>query len=316
MTHFQAIAVGGANIDIVTSVEEEATVLDYDRQSHRLSIPHGQKISLAGCDALVGGNAANVSVGLSRLGVKTAIAAELGDDEFAIRIQNTLARENVDRRLLLTAHHSPSTINIVINAFSERTVLVKHLKREHKFDFSGLTADWVYLTSLWANWQEAYQLVYDFVIRTNCKLAFNPGPHQLTADPESWRQILTRTDLLFLNLDEARTLLLDRNNKLNTTDLLKNLSSLGPRSIILTDGERGAVSWAEQKLSTQPAINGPVVEKAGAGDAFASGVIAALVNKLPIAIALKWGAHNATSVIGKIGAQAGLLTKDEITTET
>ena len=54
------------------------------------------------------------------------------------------------------------------------------------------------------------------------------------------------------------------------------------------------------------------MEKTGAGDAYASGLISALVSGESFEEAMVWGALNASSVIGKTGAQNGLLTKTEL----
>jgi sugar/nucleoside kinase (ribokinase family) len=55
-----------------------------------------------------------------------------------------------------------------------------------------------------------------------------------------------------------------------------------------------------------------VVERTGAGDAYASGFLAAVVTGESIPNAMRYGSVNASSVIGKIGAQEGLLKKQEM----
>ena len=53
-------------------------------------------------------------------------------------------------------------------------------------------------------------------------------------------------------------------------------------------------------------------EITGAGDAHASGTVAALALGLPLEEALLWGAANASAVLQKIGAQEGLLTRAQL----
>jgi ribokinase len=50
-----------------------------------------------------------------------------------------------------------------------------------------------------------------------------------------------------------------------------------------------------------------LVEATGAGDAFATGFIAALFHGYPAAEAMRWGSANSASVVTKIGPQDGLL---------
>lgn len=58
--------------------------------------------------------------------------------------------------------------------------------------------------------------------------------------------------------------------------------------------------------------NAKVVEVTGAGDAFGTGVTWALATGKTLSESLIAGTLNATSVVGSIGAQAGLLTQREM----
>jgi ribokinase len=56
----------------------------------------------------------------------------------------------------------------------------------------------------------------------------------------------------------------------------------------------------------------PPVDRTGAGDSFASTFTAAIALGKSPAEALTWGPVNSMSVVQYIGAQAGLLTRDEL----
>jgi sugar/nucleoside kinase (ribokinase family) len=60
------------------------------------------------------------------------------------------------------------------------------------------------------------------------------------------------------------------------------------------------------------ATKSEVIEKTGAGDAYTSGFLSAVLSNLSFEEAMIWGSVNAGSVIQKIGAEQGLLTKEEI----
>jgi ribokinase len=53
-----------------------------------------------------------------------------------------------------------------------------------------------------------------------------------------------------------------------------------------------------------------VADRTGAGDAFGSGFVAAIAKGQSIGEALTLGSANATSVVQKIGAKAGILKTD------
>ena len=56
----------------------------------------------------------------------------------------------------------------------------------------------------------------------------------------------------------------------------------------------------------------PPYERTGAGDAFASTFISALANGEDMEGALMWAPINSMSVVQKVGAQEGLLSKREL----
>ncbi|MFC1612224.1 carbohydrate kinase family protein, partial [Patescibacteria group bacterium] len=94
--------------------------------------------------------------------------------------------------------------------------------------------------------------------------------------------------------------------------LLKKLCALGPKTVIITDGSKGAYASdckIHYKMGVFPI---KIVEMTGAGDAFATGIIAALHYGKTIDEALRWGTANSTSVISSIGPQEGLLGQDGI----
>ena len=61
-----------------------------------------------------------------------------------------------------------------------------------------------------------------------------------------------------------------------------------------------------------PEYPGPRIEATGAGDAFTTAYIAALIHGLSHAEALTWGPINAGSVVQQVGPQAGLLTRHKM----
>jgi len=143
-------------------------------------------------------------------------------------------------------------------------------------------------------------------------VAFNPGTLQLREGLEALKNILAVTDVLFLNKDEAE-MLLDAKFS-NAGEAHEKLAALGPKITVITDGANGAgVFDGNQFLASKP-VNAPqkIVDRTGAGDAFASGFLAALFYKKPLQTALLWGMKNSESKLGHIGGINGLLTLQTI----
>ena len=82
---------------------------------------------------------------------------------------------------------------------------------------------------------------------------------------------------------------------------------------VITDGARGGKVCINQKVSFFEGEKvKKVVDTTGAGDAFASGMVAGVLYGKSYDQAVQWGIKNATSVLKFIGAKKGLLKLGEI----
>lgn len=308
--NFDVICVGNAKIDIFLTLAEADNCLCLIEETNELCIKYGEKISVDKAEALLGGNAANVAVGASRLGLNVGIVAEIGKDEFAQKIIDTLSKEKVDTFKVLQREGQECSFSTIINFKGERIIFSEHVKRPHDFNLENVSTKWVYLTSLGEEWVDAYNKIVDFVKKTNCRLAFNPGTLQIAAGKKSIENVLFITDVLFVNKQEAMTILNIKNQISNMSELLLDLQKLGPKVVVITDGKNGSfVIDALGNISKKGIVKTKEVEKTGAGDAYSSGFLSVLINNKSINDAMDCGTKNSASVISKTGAQAGLLYK-------
>ncbi|MEX2007581.1 MAG: carbohydrate kinase family protein [Candidatus Levyibacteriota bacterium] len=313
---FDLIAVGNATIDEFLTLQNATEHIRLE--NGELRIKAGEKIPVDSCEFLLGGNAANVSAGVSRMGFNVALMAELGTDEFSEKIIDALRKENISDSLLKRNKNIPSSFSVILNFAKERTIFSQHLKKEHDFSFDNAEASWVYLTSLGEDWRTPYQKTLDFVKKSGAKLAFNPGTPQMRAGKESISEIMQEAQILFLNMGEA----IEMSNIIhsassgqisNIENILKELKNLGPRAVVVTDAEKGSYLIDEQgKIVKYGIVEVEVVERTGGGDAYASGFMSAVLSGKNLEEAMSRGAKDASAVIGKIGAQTGLLRKGEI----
>ncbi len=313
---YDVITVGETTVDAFMTIYDAKGQYRVDTEHHDFCIRPGEKISVDEYDFCMGGNATNVAVGLSRLGIKVGLCSEIGDDELSFKIRNTLVKEHLDR-LLVKQVNGPSSFSVIINFQGDRTVFAQNVQRDHDFDLSDVTTPFVYLTSLGTEWTEPYKKALAFVEENNATLAFNPGGHQLREGREVLMAVVSKTTYLFVNKEEAEKVLsldtTDKNDKDYINELLKKLQELGPKVAVITDGKNGSYAVDEKGEFYWQGLNeGKVVERTGAGDSYTSGFLAAILHGLSVEQAMTWGSYNATSVVGKIGAQAGLLTKTEM----
>jgi sugar/nucleoside kinase (ribokinase family) len=119
------------------------------------------------------------------------------------------------------------------------------------------------------------------------------------------------TKILVLNREEAGML-----TKGNVRQNLKSLRSLGPRTVIITDGKKGVHMLSKGVYYRIRTRKIKVLESTGAGDAFGAGFLAGYIRKNDCEFALKLGLVNAESVLQHMGAKNRLLRWKEALAET
>ncbi len=308
---FDLISIGDSLIDTFVPLTE-AEIVDKDSQK-LLAFPFGIKVPVEQSQSFVGGNAANNAIGSSRLGLKTAIYTNVGnkdDDQADDRIKNKLKKEGVDIRDVMETNDLPSGHHIVLSYKGERTILTHH--QPWKYHLPDLDkTKWLYLTSL----SESYlrtnivEQIVNYLQRNGGKLAFQPGTHQIKSGLKKNAQLLSRSEIIVLNLEEAK-LFLGIEGKVK--ELLNRLVDLGPRNAVITDGRNGSYGFDGQDFWQIGLFPGEVVEATGAGDAYATGLVAALIHVKSLAEAMRWGAANGAAVVEQIGSTAGLLTYEKM----
>lgn len=305
------LSVGNGLIDAFITIHDANAHIRLDKEKQEFRLSAGEKIQLDSCVFEVGGNACNVAVGLSRLGFTTGLMAEIGADEFGDSIIARLTKEKV--AVTKVKRKGQSSFGIGLNYKSERTLFVQHVEREHHFSLHGVSPVCIYLTSMGHSWHHVYQMVRDHVKRSETLLALNPGTKQLKDAPGFIRDMLPVTDILFINKEEGFRLIGQETGKREMPMLLSALRTLGADTVVVTDGGNGSyVIDGTEKMYHAPVLRVPAIERTGAGDSFATGFLAGILSGKDVTQAMLWGTLNASSVIGKIGAQPGLLTKRQM----
>lgn len=316
MGTYDVICIGDAKLDTFIKITDSEGKFSFDAASNELRFKHGEKIPVEATYISVGGNAANVTVGLTRLGIKATIAAEIGDDEFSLKIVNSLARENIDRGFLKSTKGSFTSFSVAIAYRDNRTLFSEHVDRKHDFFYETATTKWIYLTSLGEDWITPYKKAIAFAQSKGIKIAFNPGTLQLSEKSEIVDEVFKNTEILFINKEEAIRLIKHSDPTFTSTEIqeiLANVKKLGPKNVVVTDGKDGSYAMdANNNHFHQERIDCTIVELTGAGDAYATGFVAGTLHGLSIQDAMLWGSHNAASVVSSVGAQQGLLKKEEL----
>lgn len=261
------------------------------------------------------GNASNAAVSFARLGLKTGFMTNVGGDQEGRDMIAKLHHEKVDTRFIRVNPGKKSNYHYVLWYKEDRTILINHEEYDYHWPHLRPTEipRWVYFSSISEKALEYHDELADWLDENpGVRLAFQPGTFQMKVGAERLQRIYRRTEVLVLNREEAA--LVSQGDRADLHGLFDRLHALGPNIVIITDGPDGAYASDGQQRFVMPLYPDPAPpkERTGAGDAFASTLVAALVKGLSLEEALRWAPINSMNVVQNVGAQAGLLKEKEL----
>ncbi|MBX4189554.1 carbohydrate kinase family protein, partial [Candidatus Parcubacteria bacterium] len=307
------IAIGDIVTDAFIRLKDASVSCDINHEHCTITMRFGDKIPYESVEVIRAvGNSANAAVAAARLGLSSALVANLGDDQNGKECLAALEANKVDISFMKIHPGMETNYHYVLWFEDDRTILVKH--QEYKYQLPDIDdPKWVYLSSLGESTKEYHHEIAKYLaMHSGVNLAFQPGTFQMKLGAEELKDIYARTKVFFCNVEEAERIL--NINTLGTQELLKRMRELGPEIVVITDGSKGAYTFDGKEMWSVPIYPDPKppFERTGAGDAFASTCIAALALGQDLPTALLWGSVNSMSVVQQVGAQKGLLTKEQI----
>ena len=316
------LSIGDTTCEPFIKLEKAEVHCGIDKVGCTITLPFGSKIPFESKTIVYGvGNSANAAVAIARLGLKSALATELGADEFGEKSLQNFRDENVDISLANTHAGLETNYHYVLWYPPERTILVNHKHYPRALDvakFNILAPKYIYLSSLPADSLDYHAQLIDWLKKNrNTKLVYQPGTFQMKLGTEALKPLYTLCHLFVVNKEEAEYILGVGETKIQ--ELLEKIQKLGPEIVSITDGPKGAYLRCKDENSVYknyfmpiyPDI-APPFERTGAGDAYASTFTAALcMGKTPLE-AFKYAPVNSMNVVQEIGAQKGLLTIEKI----
>ncbi|KKU82373.1 MAG: PfkB family kinase, nonfunctional [Parcubacteria group bacterium GW2011_GWA2_47_8] len=280
---YDVITFGAATIDVFLRSSEFSVVkagAAMPGSGKAECVPLGAKIEVRDMTIATGGGATNNAVSFSRKGFRTAAVFSVG-----------------------------GAINAGASKFLN-TALVP---------WNHMNAKWAYLSSLGGN-IDAVRAIMDHAAANHIGIAWNPGSVELHYGAEKLEDLLHKTAVLFVNEEEAA--LLANEHMGNTNVIFSKLQRISKGVLlVMTRGPQGVMVSHERAVYSAGIFKErEAVDRTGAGDAFGSGFVSALLevgawNADIIKEAIRRGSANGTSVLEKIGAKAGLLTREALNDE-
>lgn len=271
-------------------------------------LPLGIKMEVDQVDFDTGGNATNVAVTFARQGLESEYLWALGKDPASETVLHQLDLEGVDTAAVLRHDRYQAGYSVVLIATNgERTILNNRGKtikpNSNPLDFSVIkNADWVYPTSLADESLSILREVIDTAEKYDTKVMLNPAGPEL-ASATKLKGLLDGVDVLITNREEMQMIV----HGDSMEELARHALNYVPVAIV-SDGPRGVVATDGKTVVTAGMYEDvPVIDRTGAGDAFASGFLSQWAQGKSLRDSIIFASANSTSVVTQIGAKAGLL---------
>ncbi|WP_460065886.1 ribokinase [Streptomyces sp. YKOK-I1] len=296
MHGYDLLVVGSANADLVIGVDRRPaageTVLGSDLATHP------------------GGKGANQAVAAARLGARTALLARVGDDAHGRLLGDSLRAAGVDTAGILTGGAPTGVALITVDPSGDNSIVVSPGANSRLTPADVRAAGDLFRAARVVSAQ--LEIPLETVVAVAASLApdsrfvLNPSPPRpLPA------VVLAACDPLIVNEHEARVLLGDRTGP-EPEDWARDLLALGPRSVVVTLGARGALVADADGTTRIPAVRVAAVDTTGAGDAFTAALAWRLGLGEPLAVAAAYAARVGAAAVTKAGAQVSFPTAEEV----
>lgn len=296
----QICVVGSSNVDLTFRVKR---------------LPHpGETVGQGALHSGFGGKGANQAVMAARLGARVRFVTRVGKDHFGEAILASYRSEGIDTDFVFVDEQRPTGMAaILVDDEAQNCIIVVPGANQALTpadvwrSANAIRAADVVLTQLEVPVEtcvEAFRIAKQAGVRT----LLNPAP--VFAVPE---ELLCLTDICIPNETELQTL-----NGRQTCGLAqveaaaRALLRRGPRSVIVTLGERGALFVDGQTAEHIAAIRVTACDPTGAGDAFIGSLAVFLSEGQSLRDAARAANAAAALSVTRCGAQAAFPARAEV----
>ncbi|PIR86708.1 MAG: hypothetical protein COU11_04325 [Candidatus Harrisonbacteria bacterium CG10_big_fil_rev_8_21_14_0_10_49_15] len=326
---YDVITVGTATRDVFLQAQGIKTLKDPEHlkslgfeEGEAKCFAMGAKIDIDQPIFGIGGGATNAAVTFSRQGFKTAAVISIGSDQNGAEVKESLKNESIEPHISYSEDHGTGYSTLLLTPDGERTVLVYRGASNdldlNQVPLSEFDTRWVYIVPSAIPFQEIAKIV-DYLKAKGVKVAMNPSGFYLKMGAQKLSSILNKLDVVTMNRSEAASLTGVSYD--DEAELFKVLNELVPGIIVMSEGPKGVlVANGGLRLRAGVFQEEKIADRTGAGDAFGSGFVASLAkitdknhlwSEEDLREAIRLGSANATSVVEKITAQAGILTAEQ-----
>jgi ribokinase len=260
-----------------------------------------------------GGKGANQAVAAARLGARVAFVARVGADARGRAIVATLESEGVDVRQVITDDDARTGVALVmVDAGGEKQIMTAP-GANHRLTVDDIarardviTAARVLLIQLEVP-LDAIESAAHLGRSAGALVVLDPAPPRPL--PE---RLLRQVHVIRPNAAEAEAITGIRvSDELSARDVARHLMERGAGAAIVGAPGGNLLATSDEELWV-PHTKVEAVDSTGAGDAFAAAVAVSLSRDEPLRSAVRFASAAAAAKTRKLGAQAGLPSREEV----
>ncbi|MCS6888413.1 MAG: ribokinase [Chloroflexus sp.] len=257
-----------------------------------------------------GGKGANQAVAAARLGARVRMIGRVGVDAFGETLLAAAQHDGVDTTFVQRDPDAPTGVALItLDAQGQNTIVVAPgaNMRVSEADVERAEAIFAGADALLMPLEcplTAVMAATRLARKHGVKVILNPAPAQpLPID------LLAQLDYLVPNQPELQTLAEGETDVAKATEYVRRQ---GVKSVVVTQGEAGAMLVSDDHTTQVPAFHVPVVDTVAAGDAFVAAFCVALAEgKTPLE-AVRWGNAAGALTVTRSGAQPSLPSRMEV----
>jgi ribokinase len=297
----RVVIIGSLNMDLVAQVPQ---------------LPQrGQTIAGSRFQMLPGGKGANQAFAVGRLGGQARMIGRVGDDLFGERLRSSLNSAGVEIDSVISTPGEATGVALILVETGGQNQIVVAAGANQKLSPDDVRAglDQVSGGYLLLQLESPLETVETAAIegrRRGMFVILDPAPAMTLSS-----SLLSRVDVLTPNETEALGLLGTRGDSIpfdGAAEIGRKLLGLGPSSVIVKMGERGA--WlvdCKQSLHF-PTLKVQSVDTTAAGDTFNGALATALAEQKPMDQAVRFANCAAALSVTRLGAQASVPDRSEV----
>lgn len=299
-----------AKLDIVTfgsGVIDVFASTSIPEKKGKLDLEIGSKYLIDNLRTDVGGGGTNVAVAFARFGFKTGCVCGVGKDANGREVLGCLKKEKI--KFLGKIGSGKTGYSVIVDSKKNNRTILTFKGESNEVGGNSIKrfgSKWLYFSSLLGKSFVAQRRLAAKMVGGGVKLAFNPSSYSI--ERQNIGGLLRLSYVLVLNKEEAVSLAKRYYKSRKKLGLLEKLHNLGPKVVVVTDKNKAVRCFdGKKEYSVVPNKSKKVVERTGAGDAFAAGFVAGMIRGFDIERCLRLGVEESEAVLGHFGAKNNLI---------